>query len=297
MKVFITGFSGFVGSSVIKYYNDKLIFINYKVNNKQIPIDIDVFMHFAGKAHDLKFTQNFQNYYEVNTELTKEIFDIFLSSNAKIFITLSSVKAVADNIEYELTEDFIPNPLTHYGKSKLLAEQYIMSKKIPKDKRVYILRPSMIHGPGNKGNLNLLFNFVKKGFPWPLGAFENERSFCSIENLCFTINELIYNNTIPSGVYNIADDEPLSTNLIIKLIADSQHKKTQIWKIPRFLIYLLSKIGDRFNLPLNSERLGKLTESYVVSNKKLKSAIKKSFPCSSTDGLITTLNSFSKNVK
>ena len=41
----------------------------------------------------------------------------------------------------------------------------------------------MIHGPGNKGNLNLLYSLVSKGLPWPLGSFENKRSYCSIDNL------------------------------------------------------------------------------------------------------------------
>ena len=76
---------------------------------------------------------------------------------------LSSVKAVADNVVGFLSEDCEPNPKTHYGKSKLLAERYILSKNIPDNKRVYILRPCMIHGPNNKGNLNLLYNLsIKK---------------------------------------------------------------------------------------------------------------------------------------
>lgn len=50
-------------------------------------------------------------------------------------------------------------------------------------KNVYIMRPCMIHGPGNKDNLNLLYGVVSKGIPWPLGAFENRRSFTSISNL------------------------------------------------------------------------------------------------------------------
>jgi hypothetical protein len=49
----------------------------------------------------------------------------------------------------------------------------------------------MIHGAGNKGNLNLIYKLFSKGIPWPLGAFDNKRSFCSIDNLMFIIKELI----------------------------------------------------------------------------------------------------------
>ena len=249
-------------------------------------------IHLAGKAHDLKSTSSSQEYYEVNTELTKNVFDAFLASDAKVFITLSSVKAVADEVEGELTEEHFPNPITHYGKSKLLAEQYIFSKEIPEEKRVYVLRPCMIHGPGNKGNLNLLYKIVSKNIPWPLGAFENKRSFCSIDNLMFIFNELIEREDIPSGIYNVADDEPLSTNELIGLIAQSQNRKPKVWKISRSLIEKAARMGDKLYLPLNSERLHKLTSSYVVSNAKIKTAIGKPLPISSRDGLMKTFQSF-----
>ncbi len=155
----------------------------------------------------------------------------------------------------------------------------------------------MIHGPGNKGNLNLLYKIVNKGFPWPLGAFENKRSFCSIDNLCFIINELINNEAIPSGVYNIADNEPLATNDLIKLIAESQKKNYHIWNVPKSIIILLSQMGDFLKLPLNSERLSKLTETYIVSNNKIITAINKPLPLSAKEGLMKTLNSFNTNVK
>jgi len=155
----------------------------------------------------------------------------------------------------------------------------------------------MIHGPGNKGNLNLLYKIVSKGFPWPLGAFENKRSFCSIDNLCFIINELINNEAIPSGVYNIADDEPLATNDLIKFIAESQEKKYHILNLPKSIIKFLCKLGDFLKLPLNSERLNKLTENYIVSNKKIITAINKPLPLSAKEGLMKTLNSFNTNAK
>lgn len=295
MNIFITGSSGFVGNNVINYFKSNHTFSIYKRKNK-ITINDNVILHLAGKAHDLKNISSPDEYYKVNTELTKEIFDAFLASKAKIFVILSSVKAVADEVDNELSEDAIPNPTTHYGMSKLLAEKYILSKSIPEGKRVYILRPCMIHGPGNKGNLNLLYSIVSKGLPWPLGLFENYRSYLSIENLCFIINELINRDDIPSGVYNVADDVPLSTNEVIQMIAELKGKKAKILNLSQNLIKVLALVGDFLKLPLNSERLQKLTESYVVSNTKIKEVLGKQLPISSKDGLIRTFQSFANNV-
>lgn len=293
--IYLTGASGFVGKSVLNYFRG--ICINVSKRGDEYKIDSSsVVIHLSGKAHDLKNTSTTEEYYQVNTELTKKVFDEFLASDAKVFITLSSVKAVADEVDYVLTEEHIPNPSTHYGKSKHLAEQYILSKEIPLNKRVYILRPCMIHGPGNKGNLNLLYSLVSKCFPWPLGLFENSRSYLSIENLCFIIKELIEREDIPSGVYNVADDVPLSTNEVIKMIAESKGKRARILNFNKNLINVLARIGDLLKLPLNSERLQKLTESYVVSNVKIKEALGKQLPVSSKDGLIKTFQSFSQNV-
>jgi nucleoside-diphosphate-sugar epimerase len=289
--ILLTGSSGFVGNSVLNFFRGD----SNKVIKRDGEIEVDnskVFIHLAGKAHDFKKSSNPDEYYQVNTELTKKVFDAFLSSEAKVFITLSSVKAVADVVYGELTEETVPNPITHYGKSKLLAEHYIFSKELPMGKRVYILRPCMIHGPGNKGNLNLLYKFVSKGIPWPLGAFENQRSFCTIDNLMFIFKELIEREDIPSGVYNVADDIPISTNEVISILAESQNRKPRIWNISKRLIGHAAKIGNILKLPLNQERLQKLTDSYIVSNKKLISAIGKPLPVSSREGLLKTFQSF-----
>jgi len=295
MRIYLTGSSGFVGSSVVNYFGTNRITKHKRGNDFEI-VRESVIIHLAGKAHDLKRTSAPDEYYRVNTELTKKIYDTFLSSEAKVFITLSSVKAAADEVKGYLTEEFIPTPVTHYGKSKLLAEQYILSKDIPVGKRVYILRPCMIHGPGNKGNLNLLYKLTAKGIPWPLGAFDNKRSFCSVDNLLFIIKELIERDDILSGVYNVADNDPLGTNMLISLIAKSKNRNPIIWRIPPKIMNLLAKIGDLIQLPLNSERLEKLTQNYVVSNKKILNAIGKDLPLKATDGMMKTLNSFNNRI-
>jgi nucleoside-diphosphate-sugar epimerase len=298
MVIFLTGSTGFVGQNLKNYLQkiqiqlkcvdrEDLSEINWTLFER-----VNVVVHLAGKAHDLKNTSESQEYYEVNTELTKKVFDAFLALEAKVFITLSSVKAVADEVSGELIEQHHPNPVTHYGKSKLLAEQYIFSKEIPEGKRVYVLRPCMIHGPGNKGNLNLLYKLVSKNIPWPLGAFENKRSFCSIDNLMFIFKELIEREDIPSGIYNVADDEPLSTNELIRLIAQSQNRSPNLWNISKKFIQGVAAMGDKLRLLLNTERLHKLTSSYVVSNAKINAAIGKPLPVSSREGLLKTFKSF-----
>jgi nucleoside-diphosphate-sugar epimerase len=202
------------------------------------------------------------------------------------------VKAVADEVKGVLTELTNPNPQTHYGRSKLLAEQYIFSQPLPEGKRVYVLRPCMIHGPGNKGNLNLLYKVVTKIKIWPLGAFENRRSYCGINNLLFVINELIDNNTVSSGVYNVSDSNPLSSNQIINLISSLKKKRILILHIPRKVINFLSWIGTFFNLSFNKRSLAKVTCNYIVSNEKLRKALKKELPFDAIDNMTNTLKSF-----
>jgi nucleoside-diphosphate-sugar epimerase len=299
-SITITGATGFVGANLQNYlkpsYELNSMSVRY-VPNQQFEIKTNVLIHLAGKAHDLKKISNPQDYYEANFELTKQLFDAFLASEATVFVFMSTVKAVADEIKGILSEDEIPNPKTHYGIAKHQAEEYILNQKLPEEKRVYILRPCMIHGSGNKGNLNLLYQFVAKGLPWPLGTFENQRSFLSIENLCFVIKELLGNTSIPSGVYQIADDKPLSTNKLIKLLGKSLNKKSRILNLSQNMISSMAKFGDYLHLPLNSERLQKLTEDYVVSNQKILLAIGKELPVSSEQGLLITFKSFNNKIQ
>jgi len=308
-SILITGIHGFVGSNlvaalkeqhtiygldIVSPHKDEVVKTFSWQELSNIP-PIDCIIHLAGKAHDTKNQTNAQVYFDINTGLTQKIVDWFLTTDTKKFIFFSSVKAVADQVEGEiLTEEVAPKPKGPYGESKLAAERYILSQLPQPARKVYILRPCMIHGPGNKGNLNLLYKLVQKGLPWPLGAFENKRSFTSIDNLTYIINQLIEKDIEP-GIYQIADDEALSTNRIITLMAESQNKKARIWHIPVQLIKTIAQLGDFLHLPLNSERLRKLTESYIVSNQKIKNALNiEKMPVSAHDGLIKTFKSFQK---
>lgn len=302
-KVFITGASGFVGKNLQNYLRQKQVDIvpySRSEGGSYLSIDatyldrqqIDVIVHLAGKAHDLKKKVHTDEYYHANTELTKQIFDHFLASSASVFIYMSSIKALADTTDAVLTENMFPQPLTDYGKSKLAAETYLLKQLLPLGKRLYILRPCMIHGPGNKGNLNLLYQLVKRGIPYPLAAFANKRSFLSVENLCFVIDQLMQREDIASGIYHVSDDETLSTIEVVEIIATGLGKKPRLWQIPPTIINRLALMCDLLHLPLTTERLRKLTGNYVVSNNKIVSALQMSLPLQGKDGLQKTFESF-----
>lgn len=318
MKILITGVHGFVGSNLVSALSKEHTIYGLDIINPikegirytfswdyldkvdGIP-DVDAIIHLAGKAHDTKNQAAADVYFKVNRDLTIKIFDYFCARpNIKKFVFFSTAKAAADKVDGVLTEDVAPAPVGPYGESKIAAEKYILSriKNRPEeftDRRgIYIFRPCMIHGPGNKGNLNLLYNVVCKGIPWPLGAFENRRTFTSVENICFAVNGVLTKD-VPSGIYNMGDDEALSTNELIEEICKSLGKKAHIWKLPKGFMNGVAKLGGWLHLPLNPERLRKLTESYISSNAKIKAALGiEKMPVDARSGLKRTLESFAK---
>lgn len=307
MNVLITGVHGFVGSNLVGYLSSEhtiwgldiiapekagivKTFSWNDIETSRLP-ELDAIIHLAGKAHDTKNQADASVYFKVNTGLTQKIYDYFLKSAAKKFIFFSTAKAAADKVDGVLTEDVVPAPVGPYGESKIKAEEYIQAHPA-EGKSVYILRPCMIHGPGNKGNLNLLYSVVSKGIPWPLGAFDNRRTFTSVENVCFAVQGLL-TKEVPSGIYNMGDDDALSTNELIEVICSALGKKAHIWRLPKGLMTDVARFGGWLHLPLNPERLRKLTENYVASNAKIKAALGvERMPVTARAGLQRTIESF-----
>lgn len=284
MRVLMTGSHGFVGSNMIEVLSGEHEIIRWDVRSDDALPECDAVIHLAGKAHDVTLRQaqgpnrnrKEEEYYEVNTELTKKIFDAFLRSEAKKFIFFSSIKAKDNGTPYarskRAAEDYIMNEISRQARDDKFQTRDDNNSTCSTTKRVYILRPCMIHGKGVKGNLPLLFKFVKKGWPWPLAAFENQRSYASMGNVAFIVNELLKKDVV-SGIYNICDDESVSTNDLIRLMGDGLGHNAKMLSIPIVFIRLIAKAGDVLHLPLNTERLRKLTGDYIVDNSEIKRAL------------------------
>ena len=279
MRILITGSNGFVGTNLRKHLEGRghqCVTLDVRdadydwTELARIPFEsCDAIVHLAGKAHDLRKVASEHDYFDINVGLTERIFNASIGKVPR-FVYFSSSKASADG--------------NAYGRSKLAAERFLNGRAI-------VLRPAMIHGPGNKGNLNLLWGVARRGLPWPLAAFENRRSFTSIGNICAAVEALCARGE--NGIYPIADDEMLSTNRLIELIAEACGKKAKLWRVPKGLMRFAARVGDKLHLPLNTERIEKLTEDGFVDNSALKSMLGwQKMPVRAEDGMRQTLEAF-----
>lgn len=299
MNVLITGISGFVGTNLVNYFKNQkevTVFGHSRKRILDVPYledltaktldehQIKVVIHLAGIAHDLSNQFRPEDYYKVNFEGTKTLVDEVLKSKVGKFIYVSSIKACCDTASVPAKEEMTPHPVTDYGKSKLKAEEYIRSKEWDA-KSFFILRPAMMHGPGNKGNLNLLYQFVRSGLPFPFGAFNNQRSFHSIENFCFVTNALMEKD-VTSGIYHLADEGFLSTTELYQLISEALKKKGRVLTIPKSWINVLASLTGRRAM------IAKLTENMMISNQKVVAAIGSKMPVGLKQGIIKTIHSF-----
>ncbi len=298
MKILVAGGSGFIGRNLIDSFHEKWDVENASLRDKiseQQYKNAEVFINLVGKAHDFKGTATEEEYFFVNNQLAQDLFALFLKSEASLFIHISSLAAVEEfGSDSEIDEEADCNPISIYGRSKRAAEVFLNNQQLPEGKRVVILRPTMVHGAGDKGNLTLLYKLVKKGIPYPLSKFDNKRSFLSIDNFNFVLHHIIEKRQlITTGTFNVCDDQPVSTNEVISIIGEVLGKRIRRFAIPKNLIYVLASIGDRISLPLNSKRLKKMTSDLVVSNQKIKSALGvTSLPVTAKEGLRKTFISF-----
>lgn len=293
--IVISGSTGFIGQHLLSTF-DCTVGLSLRTQGwRQKMSSSTAIINLVGKAHDHNGTATEQDYYQANVELAKRIFQAFIDSSASILIHVSSLAALE---EYEsnvpLEESDSCNPVSWYGKSKRDAEEWLLVQTLPENKKLIILRPPMVHGSGDKGNLRLLYKLISRGIPYPLASFDNRRSFISIDNFSFFIQQIIENQElINSGIYHIADDEPISTKEIIETIKKVTGKKSPDIALPKFFVKGIAKIGDVLPIPLNTKRLKKMTSDLLVSNAKIKQSLSiDKLPLTAKEGLEKTIKSF-----
>lgn len=305
--ILLTGASGFVGQNIINELPNAR-FVVFEHRSKVLDSDriihrissfeediptCEIWINLAGKAHDLSRVQSDEAYVEANVAFTQRVFAAFQQQKgAKLFIQLSSVKAIADDPAAPINEDSQENPKTIYGKTKLQADRFLQEASVEIPKRVIILRPAMIYGPGNKGNLNALFSYCKSGLPYVLARFNGQRSYLSISNMLHIVEQCIHDESISSGVYCVSDRETVRTNDLVQWIYDVLGLKPRMIAVPRFLVRVVARAGDYLPIPINSDTLKKIGTDYVVDSQKIQNLLKSPLPIASQEGLKNTLRHF-----
>lgn len=294
-NILILGATGFIGKNLLEQISDSQgVSLRNADWQKQLS-DAKVWINLVGKAHDHKGAATYQDFHFANVELTQQIFNEFIKSDAELMIHISSIAALEEfSADILLEENHICRPHSHYGKTKRQAEEWLLSQNIPNGKKLVILRPPMVHGAGDKGNLGLLYKLISKGIPYPLASFENSRSFISVDNFVYFIKTIIEKHqNLDNGIYHIADDEPISTNELIEIIKKVEQKNTMNLSLPKFFVKAVARLGDFLPIPLNSVRLNKMTSNLLVSTKKIKTALGiEKLPLTAEQGLEKTIKSF-----
>lgn len=203
-KLLITG-SSFINQYKNKYEFEKFSLLNQKIEDIKFD-NINVILHCAALVHQ-KVEHSYEKYYEINVIYPVKLAKLAKQNGIKQFVFISTI-AVYGEDEEKLNENTICNPISHYGKSKLEAEKQLLELN-DENFVVSIIRPPMIYGNNAPGNIDSLVKLVKKVPILPLSNIQNKRTFISIENLCYIINEVILQKK--SGIFLASDDESLST--------------------------------------------------------------------------------------
>ena len=275
MKILITGASGYIGRSFISTFEDKYEFIPFSLltnNVKSIDFhNAHVVLHCAALVHK-KIEYPYEKYYEINVEYPVALAKKAKASGVKQFIFISTIAVYGENKQI-LCENTEYHPVTHYGKSKLEAEQQLQELS-DANFVVSIIRPPMVYGKNAPGNIHSLVNLVKKVPFLPLAQIHNNRSFIYIGNLCHLVNMIIEKQK--GGVFLASDGEAVSTTRLIELIAEGIGKKIYLLKIP-FFESLLNLVKPSFHK--------RLYGSLVVDDSITRERLALVYPYSLEDGI------------
>lgn len=206
-------------------------------------IDTDLFkdkntvLNFAAIVHrpDIK---DESVYDEVNHKLT--ILNAVKAKQAgvKLFIQLSTI-AVYGNAT-SITYATPVNPKNPYARSKLKADEELLSMQ-DENFKVTVIRPPMVYGGGNSpGNMMRLIGLAAKSIPLPFKDIDNKRDFINVNNLIQYL-AIIAEKQL-SGIYLISDQEPVSTEYLLLTISRYLGKKAFLLKMPGWMLKSLKAV-------------------------------------------------------
>ena len=305
----VIGGSGFVGSLLIKCLGeDKCLNLDKKespffqalttlcdIRNKE-SIDIDsrssfVILLAAEHRDDVSPTSL---YYDVNVRGTRNVLDKMDELGIKNLIFTSSVAVYGLNKENP-NEQHVKDPFNHYGKSKWAAELEIEKwyNKNPEGKSVTIIRPTVIFGERNRGNVYNLLKQISSGKFLMIGNGNNKKSMAYVGNIVAFIKNSIEKQKEGYHIYNYSDKPDFTMTELSSVIEKKMKLSIPKINIP-FWLGMLGGYGfdllaflTRKTLSISSVRVKKFCATTQFDASKAHSTFKA--PYTLEEGLNNTL--------
>jgi nucleoside-diphosphate-sugar epimerase len=262
--------------------------IDATTNWKSALENMDVVIHLAARAHIIKDSAKNPavEFDYINHQGTANLVRQAIAANVKHFIFISSIGAMATLSDRTLTETTPCDPDTPYGRSKLKAEEALISLASQSAMTWTILRPTLVYGPGNPGNMERLLKLVKRRLPLPLGAIDNCRSFVYVENLVDAIVKSIDHPNAISQTFLVSDGEDLSTPQLIRRLAHYLGVRAPLLPIPPVLMRAGGKLTGK------SDVVSRLLGSLAVDSHKIRQNLNWKPPYTVDQGLQATADWF-----
>jgi nucleoside-diphosphate-sugar epimerase len=277
----LIGASGFVGTRLIDQLKDKYQIVNFdKQQSKKYP-ELTTIVDIRDKEKLKSLLQGFDLvvllaaehrddvsptslYYDVNVEGTRNVLDVMDENGIKNIIFFSSVAVYGLN-KTNPDETHPADPFNHYGKSKWQAEEILREwySKEANNKMLRILRPTVIFGERNRGNVYNLLKQISSGRFLKIGKCDNKKSMAYVGNIVAFVEYMIETAQPNYEVYNYIDKPDLSMNELVEVVGESLNKPIPSIKIPYWVGMLGGYCFDflawltRKKLPISSVRIKK----------------------------------------
>ena len=307
-KILITGASGFIGKSLcetlsksgrsvigaVRNLNSILLNsnikyipvgdISFKKNWKELLFGVDCIVHCAGKSHEMNKDKNFDAYQLANLYGTKYLAEQAVEAGVKRLVFLSSIKVNGENTDIisgkeKFLYNDIPKPKDAYAVSKLEAEKVLFNFSTNTKLETVVIRLPLVYGSAVKGNLARLIGIISKSLPLPFKVIKNKRSLIGIDNLVNLLIRCIDHPEASGKTFLASDGEDLSTPELIKLIASSMGRRTNLFPFP---ISMLKFLGSVFG---KSEEINRLVGSLRIDDSYTKEILNWTPPISVEEGI------------
>ena len=199
-------------------------------------LGVKIVVHTAARVHVIHDTESdpLSAFRSVNVDGTLNLARQAAADGVKRFVFISSVKVNGESTSSgkAFTELDAPNPQDAYGQSKHEAEQGLRQLSADTGMEVVIIRPPLVYGPGVKANFKALIRAVQRGWPLPLGAVHNQRSFVALDNLVDFIVTCITHPKAANQTFLVSDGEDLSTPDLIRRMARAMNRPARLLPVP-----------------------------------------------------------------